>query len=749
MPDGDFDPMVSTPDAFVANFNENANELTEILDENGKPMVRWAPLGANDGNETCNESDFSEDHKLRNIMEEHEVLNTALLSLTSHFAQVQFRLEQVLHSDPEQKEILLKELEQFAWKGVPDLHFLRNGNGNVQENQSDVPNGRSVEKEQKCYVPLIIDQLKTQLDDLEQFAYKSGELSHPPTLSIMEKQKILLNELEQRLGLNIPELQSMSEEEIRDHIDAAIMQLTRPIETKQALVDQLKTQINDLERFIEFLHDDQATDSTIIKALQSFKQYQEDNLKSTQQSKLPAKIRPQGGRTVDGNQPSGFHVGLTRRRKSTSDTRDNDIVGQKVDPDASSGKLQDQKTIGLITRALAVLHLFAFGRGTAARAASTNGPVDRINASKGNTTWSSEAAQAKTHHWGDYRARLELAVAEVLEKAEHLQNLRSMQRLEALDHPPGAPTATNLQSPSFKVAPAKQPIADNPADEFRKLRQQSVGKGRQNTSVGALDSISCLSDSNTAAVLKADRELNLAVRRVLCPALELLIEHGLRVPSRSSTSGATHVSDDVGILARWGFGCFSRRPTHASHGYVHDSSPDEDEDDDEVMSDGYEGQGERRRYAQKRRKKSSVTAWSLFLKYYVMKNGRAFNDTPARKLSESFALDIIGGKAITAKQQLLSSMGTILQLFNKYKRSDECQFRALVCMALNSHKLVAWLKLVLRSPFIVQYMYHPWSYVASTGFDDALQSLNKLSAVEFDLPFDANVRRLQEIQDVI
>ncbi|KAL7063547.1 hypothetical protein AAHC03_0936 [Spirometra sp. Aus1] len=703
MPDDASDLSLSTPEAFVANFNENANELTEILDENGKPMVRWAPLGANDGSETCNELDFSEDHKLRNIMEEHEVLNTALLSLTSHFAQVQFRLEQVLHSDPEQKEILLKELEQFAWKGVPDLHFLRNGNGNVQDNQSDAPNGRSVEKEQKCYVPLIIDQLKTQLDDLEQFAYKSGELSHPPTLSIMEKQKILLNELEQRLGLNIPELQSMSEKEIRDHIDAAIMELTRPIETKQALVDQLKTQINDLERFIEFLHDDQATDSTIIKALQSFKQYQEDNLKGTQQFKIAAKIRPQGGRTVDGNQPSGFHVGLTRRRKSTSGTRDDDIVGQKVDPDASSGKLQDQKTIGLITRALAVLHLFAFGRGTAAHAVSTNGPVDRVNASKGNTTLSSEAAQAKTHHWGDYRARLELAVAEVLEKAEHLQTLRSMQRLEVLDHPPGAPTATNLHSPSFKVAPAKQPIADNPADEFRKLRQQSVGKGGQNTSVGALDSISYLSDSSTAAVLKADRELNLAVRRVLCPALELLIEHGLRVPSRSGTSGATHISDD----------------------------------------------GERRRHSQKRRKKSSVTAWSLFLKYYVMKNGRAFNDTPARKLSESFALDIIGGKAITAKQQLLSSMGTILHLFNKYKRSDECQFRALVCMALNSHKLVPWLKLVLRSPFIVQYMYHPWSYVASTGFDDALQSLNKLSAVEFDLPFDANVRRLQEIQDVI
>ncbi|VDN11974.1 unnamed protein product [Dibothriocephalus latus] len=177
MSDGATDLMVSTPNSSVANFDESSGEASEVLDENGKPMIRWAPLGANDGNETCNETDFSEELKLQNIMEEHEILNTALLSLTSHFAQ-----------------------------------------------QSDVPNGNGPEKEQKCYVPLIIDQLKTQLDDLEQFAYKSGEISHPPTLNMLEKQKILLDELEQRLNLNVHELQSMSEEEIRGHIDAAITQ---------------------------------------------------------------------------------------------------------------------------------------------------------------------------------------------------------------------------------------------------------------------------------------------------------------------------------------------------------------------------------------------------------------------------------------------------------------------------------------------------------------------------------------------
>ena len=31
-------------------------------------------------------------------------------------------------------------------------------------------------------------------------------------------------------------------------------------------------------------------------------------------------------------------------------------------------------------------------------------------------------------------------------------------------------------------------------------------------------------------------------------------------------------------------------------------------------------------------------------------HGKQYNDTPARKLSQSFCLDIVGGKAITVKQ---------------------------------------------------------------------------------------------------
>jgi len=44
-----------------------------------------------------------------------------------------------------------------------------------------------------------------------------------------------------------------SAEELRQAVDKAIGQIVNPAKVKEKLVDQLKTQIIDLERFIEFL----------------------------------------------------------------------------------------------------------------------------------------------------------------------------------------------------------------------------------------------------------------------------------------------------------------------------------------------------------------------------------------------------------------------------------------------------------------------------------------------------------------
>lgn len=109
--------------------------------------------------------------------------------------------------------------------------------------------------------------------------------------------------------------------------------------------------------------------------------------------------------------------------------------------------------------------------------------------------------------------------------------------------------------------------------------------------------------------------------------------------------------------------------------------------------------------------KSTMHAWELILKYYEIKNGDYFNSTPARKLSQSFNLDIEGCKSSVSHKQvitymtilfmnlifffniqpfffsllfqcLLSIIGNIITSHSRYKRSYGSCFKAFVCAGL-------------------------------------------------------------------
>ncbi|XP_061717860.1 RUN domain-containing protein 1 [Cydia pomonella] len=150
-----------------------------------------------------------------------------------------------------------------------------------------------------------------------------------------------------------------------------------------------------------------------------------------------------------------------------------------------------------------------------------------------------------------------------------------------------------------------------------------------------------------------------------------------------------------------------------------------------------------------RRSSSSAThVWDLILRYYDINDGDRFNSTPARKLSQSFNLDIVGGNAISNKQSLLSTIGSIIASHTPYKRSYDAHFKAFVCAALNSHKLVLWLNIILKCRSLVDSYYSSTSYVVNTGFQDALQSLDRLTPHNFDLPVDLAVKQFQNIKDV-
>jgi len=107
-------------------------------------------------------------------------------------------------------------------------------------------------------------------------------------------------------------------------------------------------------------------------------------------------------------------------------------------------------------------------------------------------------------------------------------------------------------------------------------------------------------------------------------------------------------------------------------------------------------------------------AWDVILKFYEMKMGHEYNSTPARKLSQSFGLDL-SGSASSNKQSLLTAIGHILATHGPYKRSPDAHFKAFVCAGLNKRKLIPWLRLVLKNQNILEQYYAPWSYVVKTG----------------------------------
>lgn len=75
-------------------------------------------------------------------------------------------------------------------------------------------------------------------------------------------------------------------------------------------------------------------------------------------------------------------------------------------------------------------------------------------------------------------------------------------------------------------------------------------------------------------------------------------------------------------------------------------------------------------------------AWELIMEYYHIKGGDMYNETPARKLSQSFNLDIAPMNGQSTKQHLLGAIGTVISIHSSYKRSHNAYFKAFISIAL-------------------------------------------------------------------
>nr|XP_048301682.1 RUN domain-containing protein 1 isoform X4 [Myodes glareolus] len=601
----------------VTAFEPKAKDAEEEEEEEESlppcEAVRWAPVGAvaeaGPGAAAFSEVTAAEDpgaapgsppdatvRTLRRLQAERRQLDSALLALSSHFAQVQFRLRQVVRGAPAEQQRLLRELEDFAFRGCPhvlgyegledpcgggdegdglpgDRPRLRGEDQSEQEKRERLETQREKQKE-------LILQLKTQLDDLETFAYQEGSYDSLPQSVVLERQRVIIDELIKKLDMNLNEdISSLSTEELRQRVDAAVAQIVNPARVKEQLVEQLKTQIRDLEMFISFI---------------------QDEVGSPLQTGGHCECKASG-------------------RTGTSSTR----TGSSTQPPgASKTKAEDVKRVRetglhLMRRALAVLQIFA---------------VSQLGCATGQipqTLW--QRGQAD-RDYSPLLKRLEVSVERVKQLAL---------RHQPHDH---VITSANLQD----------------------------------LSLGGKD------------------ELTMAVRKELTVAVRDLLAHGLY----ASSSGMSLVMAPIACLLP----AFSSAP-------------------------------------------ETMHPWELFVKYYHAKNGRAYVESPARKLSQSFALPVMGGSAVTPKQSLLTAIHLVLTEHDPFKRSADSELKALVCMALNEQRLVSWVNLICKSGSLIEPHYQPWSYMAHTGFESALNLLSRLSSLKFSLPVDLAVRQLKNIKD--
>merc|ERR1719210_781757 len=568
------------------------------------------------------------EERLKQMEEDQEEMNSNLIQLTSHFAKVQLRLQQVVSAPPENRENLLKELEQFAFRGVPNLTSPRipedlhkptpsatNADKMPTEEEVDSntdTNDALLESQRKKHAELI-HQLKDQLQELESYAYESGEGNMPSNV-LLERQRVVMEQLKARLNLNMDNIDKLSEEELKAQVDSAVGQIVNPLKMKSQLVEQLQTQITDLEMFIEFLQNEA---STIVPADCNGCGCSKHNSPTTSPSKSSD----------------------TSGAKSHSHHKHHKMTKCRMRTPAEQEAIRKQ-TNSILEKTIAVLQLTAlaqFGCGS----------EHFYKNSLKNTT--------KGNHYGDLRARLEMAVDHILEACS---------RIECITDTDCTTTSTS--------STASEDGSDQP--EF-------------------------LMNSPLVTTI---------IRRELAIAIRDLMQHGM-----ISTGGRPSLIPFMG--------CMSAR----SRGQPKASAS--------ASASGGSSS-------------STYHAWDVILKYYKMKGGPEYNAAPARKLSQSFGLDL-AGTTQNNRQSLLSAINHILNSHEPYKRSQDAMLKAFVCAGLNKRKLIPWLRLILKNQTILETFYTSWSYVVKTGFDDAFRAIERLSMYVFDIPEDTAVKQFKDMNE--
>lgn len=345
-------------------------------------------------------------NRVKLLEDEQEMLTSSLLALTSHFAQVQFRLKQICNTpnDSGQRDDMLKSLEEFAFRGISEVNGFESNGKEIGDDgfefeesfQTNAPkeccddsnttetslDSKDIQKEQQKLFNSIeeqrnrqyslIEQLKTQINNLDKCVASSNcdsqrctdelasgrstsldpnqdEIVIKTKLELIEKQKLIIDELKQLLNLQQldgNELTKLSSTDIKAVINSAVYELIGPIKMNEKLIDQLKTQISDLERFVSLLQCETFDLKQVINATDNLKSLDSyfDNY-NTYSKKLSMKqqMKQQTESVVKPDISGDKHNREDESDHSTSSTTSS----------ASSTSKE------LMTKAASILHMFA------------------------------------------------------------------------------------------------------------------------------------------------------------------------------------------------------------------------------------------------------------------------------------------------------------------------------------------------------------------------------------------------------
>lgn len=319
--------------------------------------------------------------QIKQLENEQELLSTSLQALTSHFAQVQFRLRQIVESPAVDRDGLLQSLEEFAFRGIPEVMRL-----NPHEHESMY---KIMERQQNRQFELI-EYLKQQLSEAEKFAYESGADILPQSI-VVERQKAIFNELKNKLKLKMDEkvLPQLTVDDIRAQVDNAIGEFVTPLKMQDTLVSQLKTQIVDLERFVAYLQAEQEMTPEIKAAIKNSKNpeiaFQTYNSKTRSRKK---------SETDSGRSPNVAGSSRSEFNRRESPHVDHDLSG---------------KVSSLLLKASAILDMFT---------------ITQFGCSNPRIVKNSLKKTPKGNHWGDLRAQLEVDVQEVLSLVSSIEKVQ-------------------------------------------------------------------------------------------------------------------------------------------------------------------------------------------------------------------------------------------------------------------------------------------------------------------------------------